>query len=98
MHKFMDKYSFMSHKNVYTCIVHVPVQEIRLKYFQQNVTVNTFPRLTHWLTLWLIDLKKKSKIELPDLSNYVQMDEKTSKNAKIMKVTHLLTRYQKLLL
>ena len=33
---------------------------------------------------------KKSKTELPNLSNYVQMDEKTSKNAKIMKVTHSL--------
>ena len=35
-----------------------------------------------WLTLWLTDLKN-SKTELPDLSvsNYVQMDEKTTKNA-----------------
>ena len=36
--------------------------------------------------MWLTDLKN-SKTELPDLSNYVQMDEKTTKNAKIMKVT-----------
>ena len=35
--------------------------------------------------MWLTDLKN-SKTELPDLSNYVQMDEKTTKNAKIMKV------------
>ena len=31
--------------------------------------------------MWLTDLKN-SKTELPDLSNYVQMDEKTTKNAK----------------
>ena len=36
---------------------------------------------------------KNSKTELPDLSNYVQMDEKTTKNAKIMKVTHSLSRW-----
>ena len=47
---------------------------------------------SHCLTLWLTDLKN-SKTELPDLSNYVQMDEKTTKNAKIMKVTHSLSRY-----
>ena len=29
--------------------------------------------------MWLTDLKN-SKTELPDLSNYVQMDEKTTKN------------------
>ena len=92
MHKFMDKYSFMSHKNVYTCIVHVPVQEIRLKYFQQNVTVNKFPRLTHWLTLWLIDFLKKSKIELSCL-NHVQIDGKTTQNAKIMNGTYSRSRY-----
>ena len=34
----------------------------------------------HWLTLWLTDLKN-SKTELSDLSNYVQMAEKTSRNA-----------------
>ena len=38
----------------------------------------------------LTDLKN-SKTELPDLSNYVQMDENTTKNAKIMKVTHSLS-------
>ena len=44
------------------------------------------------LTLWLIDLTN-SKTELLyelDQSNYVQMDGKTNKNAKIMKVTHSL--------
>ena len=44
------------------------------------------------LTLWLTDLKN-SKTELPDLYNYVQMDEKTTKNAKIMKIMHSLSRY-----
>ena len=41
----------------------------------------------------VVDRLKNSKTELPDLSNYVQMDEKTTKNAKIMKVTHSLSRY-----
>ena len=36
------------------------------------------------------DRLNKSKTELPDQSNYVQMDEKTNKNAKMMKVTYLL--------
>ena len=40
-----------------------------------------------------VDRFKNSKTELPDLSKYVQMDEKTTKNAKIMKVTHSLSRY-----
>ena len=39
----------------------------------------------------VVDHGPTTKTELPDLSNYVQMDEKnTSKNAKIMKVTHSL--------
>ena len=36
---------------------------------------------------------KNSKTEQHDLSNYVQMDEKTTKNAKIVKGTHSLSKY-----
>ena len=57
-----------------------------------NTQTNMSDKYSHDLTLWLTDLKN-SKTELPDLSNYVQMDEKTPKNAKIMKVTHSLSRY-----
>ena len=32
------------------------------------------------MTLWLVDLKKKFKTELPDLSGRVQRDEKKKKN------------------
>ena len=35
----------------------------------------------------VVDRFKKSTTELPDLSIYVQMDEKTMKNANIIKVT-----------
>ena len=45
--------------------------------------------------MWLTDLKN-SKTELPDLSNYVQMDEKTTKNEKILKVTHSLEDIMKI--
>ena len=48
----------------------------------------------HQLVNIVVDgLKYIYKTELHDLSNYVQMDEKTSKNAKIMKVAHALCRY-----
>ena len=37
--------------------------------------------------MWPNDLKN-SQTELPDLYNYVQMDEKITKKAKIMKIMH----------
>ena len=41
----------------------------------------------------VVDRFKNSKTKQLDLSNHVQMDEKTSKNAKIMKETLSLSRY-----
>ena len=41
----------------------------------------------------VVDRLKNSKTDLPDLYNCVQMDEKTTKNAKIMKILHSLSRY-----
>ena len=42
--------------------------------------------------MWPTDLKN-SQTELPDLYNYVQMGEKTTEKAKIMKIMHSLLRY-----
>ena len=42
--------------------------------------------------MWPTDLKN-SQTELPDLYNYVQMDEKATKKAKIMKIMHSISRY-----
>ena len=41
----------------------------------------------------VVDRVKNSNTEQPDNCNHVQMDEKTSKNAKIMKETLSLSRY-----
>ena len=40
-----------------------------------------------------MEKQKNSKTEQPNLSNLVQMDEETSKNAKIIKETLSLSRY-----
>ena len=51
-------------------------------------------KITQWILYILllvnimVDQFKNSKTELPYLSHYVQMGEKTTKNAKIMKETH----------
>ena len=39
----------------------------------------------------VVERFKNSQTELPDLSNYVQRDEHTTKNAHIMTVTHSLS-------
>ena len=40
-----------------------------------------------------MDRFKDSEAEQPELSNHIQMEEKTAKNTTVMEVTHSLSRY-----